>query len=58
MRTGVDDDTATLVWLVSELGQARSQGQTRIVDYLQLVADAVVFELESVARRRRNSRGW
>jgi hypothetical protein len=54
----VDDDTATLVWLVSELGQARSQGQTRIVDYLQLVADAVVFELESVARRRRNSRGW
>ena len=52
------DDTATLAWLVSALEQARSQGQTKIVDYLQLVADDVVFEMESAARRRRISSGW
>lgn len=52
LKPNVDDDTATLAWLVGALEQARSQGQTILVDYLQLVADDVVFEMESAARRR------
>ena len=48
---GVDTDTATLVWLVSALEQARSQGQAKAVAYLEAVADDVVFEMESAARR-------
>ena len=50
-RTGLDDDTATLAWLVGALEQARSQGQTRIVDHLETIADDVVFEMEMIARR-------
>ena len=45
------DDTATLAWLVGALEQARSQGQTRIVDHLETIADDVVFEMEMIARR-------
>ena len=50
---GVDTETATLAWLVSALEQARSQGHVRLVDYLEAVADDIVFELESAARRTR-----
>jgi hypothetical protein len=48
---GVDNETATLVWLVSALEQARSQGQLKTLAYLEDVADDVVFEMESAARR-------
>ena len=48
---GVDTETATLAWLVRALEQARSQGHVRLVDYLEAVADDIVFELESAARR-------
>jgi hypothetical protein len=37
--------------LVEALEYARSNGQTRVVDYLEAVLDDVVFEMESVARR-------
>ena len=47
-----DIDTATLAWLVSVLEQARSQGQSKAVGYLEAVTDDVVFEMESAARRR------
>jgi hypothetical protein len=47
----LDDDSATLAWLVDALEQARSQGQTRIVDHLETIADDVVFEMEVIARR-------
>ncbi len=48
---GVDTDTATLAWLVSALEQARREGQSKAVSYLEAVADDVVFEMESAARR-------
>jgi hypothetical protein len=47
----VDTDTATLAWLVSALEQARTQGQSKALGYLEAVADDVVFEMESAARR-------
>jgi hypothetical protein len=50
-QTDLDDDTAILAWLVGALEQARSQGQTRIVDHLETIADDVVFEMEMIARR-------
>jgi hypothetical protein len=40
-----------LAWLVSALEQARSQGQTKVVDYLETIADDMVFEMEMAARR-------
>jgi hypothetical protein len=40
-----------LRWLAEALEHARTDGQTRVVDYLEAVLDDVVFEMESVARR-------
>ena len=51
LKTNMDDDTATLAWLVGTLEQAHSQGQTRVVDYLETIADDVAFEMEMAARR-------
>ena len=51
VRTGADTETATLGWLVEALGYTRSNGQSKVVDYLEAVLDDVVFEMESVARR-------
>jgi hypothetical protein len=47
----VNTDTATLEWLVTALQYTRSRGQTKVVGYLEEVADEVVFEVEMVARR-------
>jgi hypothetical protein len=46
-----DSETATLAWLVGALEHARSRGQTKVVGYLEEVADEVVFETEMAARR-------
>ena len=46
-----DSETATLAWLVDALEHVRSRGQTKVVGYLEEVADDVVFEVEMVARR-------
>ena len=46
-----DTKTETLEWLVTALDYARSNGQTKVVGYLEEVADDVVFEVEMVARR-------
>ena len=51
LRSEADSETATLEWLVSALDYARSNGQTKVVDYLEEVADDVVFEVEMLARR-------
>ena len=51
VQIGVDTETVTLAWLVSSLEQARTQGQSRAVGYLEAVADDLVFEMESAARR-------
>jgi hypothetical protein len=47
----VDTETATLTWLVSALEHARARGQTKVVGYLEEVADDVVFEVEMSVRR-------
>ncbi len=48
---GADTDTATLAWLVSALEQARREGQSKTVGYLEAVLDDVEFEMEMAARR-------
>jgi hypothetical protein len=37
--------------LVRALEHARTREQTKLVDYLEIIADDVVFEMEIVARR-------
>ena len=51
LRGGVDNETAALAWMVRALEQARKQGQTKLVDYVETIADEVVFEMEMAARR-------
>jgi hypothetical protein len=53
LRLGVDNETAALAWLVGALEQARTQSQTKLVDYLEVVLEDVVFEMESAARSKR-----
>ena len=48
---GADTENATLAWLMRALEHTRSQGQEKIVDYLEAVVDEVLFEMESAARR-------
>ncbi len=48
---GRDTDTATLSWLVSALEQARGEGQSKAVSYLEAVLDDVMFQMEMAARR-------
>jgi hypothetical protein len=47
----VNNDSATMAWLLSALEQARRQGQTKLVYCLETIADDVVFEMEMAARR-------
>ena len=51
LKPQADTETATLAWLVEALEYARSTGQTKVVGYLEEVADDVVFETEMAARR-------
>jgi hypothetical protein len=44
------DDSAYLTWLVRALEHARTREQTKLVDYLETIADDMVFEMESAAR--------
>lgn len=46
----VVNDTSTLLWLMNALGHARSQDQTRLVDYLEAILDDLVFEMEATSR--------
>ena len=50
-----DSETATLAWLVAALEHARSKDQTKVVGYLEEVADDVVFEVEVAARKSRHT---
>jgi hypothetical protein len=49
---GVDNEAAALAWLVGALDQARAQSQTKLVGYLEVILEDVVFEMESAARSR------
>ena len=53
LTLGVGNETAALAWLVGALEQARAQRQTKLVDYLEVVLEDVVFEMESAARSKR-----
>jgi hypothetical protein len=46
-----DTETAILAWLVDALEYTRSKGQTKVVGYLEEVADDVVLEVEMAGRR-------
>jgi hypothetical protein len=46
------EDSATQVWLGEALAYARSNGQTKVIGYLEAVLDDAVFEKESVAWRQ------
>ena len=48
---GAHTEEATLAWLMRALEHARSQGQEKVVDYLEAIANDVLFEMESAARR-------
>ncbi len=48
--TRTHDGTAFLTWLLRALEYARKQDQTKLVDYLETIADDVVFEMEFAAR--------
>ena len=45
------DGTSALTWLIGALEYARTNGQERVIGYLEAILDDVVFEMESVARR-------
>ena len=51
LRGGVDNETTASAWLVRALEQARGQSQVKLVDYLETIADDVVFDVEMAARR-------
>ena len=51
VNLGVGNETVELAWLVSALGEARKQGQTKLVGYLEAVMDDMVFETESACLR-------
>lgn len=50
LKTNVDDGTATLAWLMGALEYARRQEQLKLENYLKIIADDVVFEMESTRR--------
>lgn len=50
------EQTIDLPWLVNALDRARSQDQVKLVDYLQTIADDVVFEMEVACRNGKH--GW
>jgi hypothetical protein len=51
LKANIDNDSATLGWLVEALEHSRSQGQMEVVDYLETIASDMVFEMEMAARR-------
>ena len=53
LTLGADNETVALAWLVSALEHARTQSQTKLLAYLEVVLEDVVFEMESAARSKR-----
>jgi hypothetical protein len=51
LKASMNNDSATLGWLVEALEHSRSQGQTEVVDHLESIAADMVFEMEMAARR-------
>ncbi len=50
---GADNETVALTWLMGALEQARAENQRKLVDYLEVLLEDVVFEMEAAARSKR-----
>ena len=44
------DNEVCLEWLAHALQQLRSDGQTKVVSYLEVVSEEVVFEMKALPR--------
>jgi hypothetical protein len=44
------DNEVCLEWLAHALQQLRSEGQTKVVSYLEVVSEEVVFEMKVLPR--------
>ena len=44
------DNEVCLEWLAHALHQLRSEGQTKVVSYLEAVSEEVVFEMKALPR--------
>ena len=44
------DNEVCLEWLAQALKQLRSEGQTKVVSYLEVVSEEVVFEMKALPR--------
>jgi hypothetical protein len=44
------DNEVCLEWLAHALQQLRSEGQTKVVSYLEAVSEEVVFEMKTLPR--------
>ena len=44
------DNEVCLAWLAHALQQLRSEGQTKVVSYLEVVSEEVMFEMKALPR--------
>ena len=44
------DNEVCLEWLAHALQQLRSEGQTKVVGYLEVVSEEVVFEMKALPK--------
>ena len=44
------DNEVCLAWLAQALQQLRSEGQTKVVSYLEAVSEEVLFEMKALPR--------
>ena len=47
---GSTDNEICLAWLAHTLQQLRQEGQTKVVSYLEMVSEEVVFEMKALPR--------
>jgi hypothetical protein len=50
LALGSTDNEVCLEWLAHALQQLRSEGQTKVVSYLEAVSEEVVFEMKALPR--------
>jgi hypothetical protein len=50
LALGSTDNEVCLEWLAHALQQLRQEGQTKVVSYLEVVSEEVVFEMKALPR--------
>ena len=50
LALGSTDNEVCLEWLAQALQQLRQEGQTKVVSYLEVVSEEVVFEMKALPR--------